>query len=112
MATIKTYIINTALSTIVQYDGTNASQVQALIASLPVDTASYEAYQLTADPQDFLTELPENADPADYTKYLYFPNYNVPIPIGGFVGKDNGSLFLEYDEASLLANRSVYPPTV
>lgn len=115
MATVKTYILTHVLSDIVEFDGTNTNQIQALIAS--TGQTSYEVYQLTSEPhpeEGFVTEIPSEADPADYSKFLYFPTQNMPLPVGGYVGKEkmSGELVLEPDSASLYQSRAIYPPEV
>ena len=113
MAEIKDYILTSVLSRIVEFDGTNTNQIQALVAS--TNQTSYEVYQLTAEPDPeigFVTEIPENANPEDYSKFLYFPAQNVPLPVGGYAGVTSMSneLVLEPTEADLLNSRAVYPP--
>jgi hypothetical protein len=114
MADIKEYILTQVLSSAVVFDGTNTNQIQALISV--TGQTSYEVYQLTAEPDPeigFVTEIPAEANPADYSKFLYFPAQNVRLAVGGYVGveKLTHDLILEPDETSLLQSRDLrYPP--
>lgn len=114
MPEIKQYILTQVLSSIVEFDGTNTDQIQSLIAS--TGQTSYEVYQLTSEPHPeigFVTEIPPEADPADYSKFLFFPAQNMPLPVGGYAGveKLSSDLILEPDQTSLLQSRDLrYPP--
>jgi hypothetical protein len=104
--TTERFIKKSVFSELVEYTGSNLSEL-----AIATGQFCYEVFKLNPFEVDGFNyvEIPPEADPADYTKYIFFPYQTFYMPIGGYGGMCSGELCLHLNRAEVLVNLEPYP---